>query len=67
MTAGDNRVLCCDELKSGDFIEARINGVTHHRGEITELMPTMHLFWALCEDGRRRIIEFTEYEVFSHD
>lgn len=56
------RVRSCRELASG--LEARIKGVTHIEGSVTEIMPKMRLFWVVSPSGVRRIVELDEYEIY---
>lgn len=59
MTAvNESIVRSCADLSTGDEIEAWHNGFLFHRGRVTELVPTLGLFWIKdARTGTRRLLD----------
>ena len=52
-------------LKPGDHIEAKRNGVTHHRGRDDSVAPDLGIAWITeALPGNRRIIDTQEFTVW---
>ena len=54
----------CHQVSRGDLVEARVGGTPHLRGEVVEVQPSMELFWVVSQDGSRRIVELSVFEVY---
>lgn len=53
-----------DQLRIGDEIEAWHNGKLFHRGRVTDVVPTLELFWILdARTGTRKLLDPEALEV----
>lgn len=59
------RIHTCSELAVGDHVEARFNGTTSYRGQVTEVADHLDIFW--MEDrtgGGRKLVDFRNFYVY---
>lgn len=53
-----------DQLRIGDHIEAWHNGKLFHRGRVTDVVPTLDLFWIRdARTGTRRLLDPEALEI----
>jgi hypothetical protein len=58
------RVQTCVQVSHGDLVEARVGPTPHLQGQVVDVQPGMELFWVVSQDGTRRIVELSEFEVY---
>ncbi|MDQ0675104.1 hypothetical protein QFZ36_002665 [Pseudarthrobacter siccitolerans] len=59
-----SRIQTCAQVSPGDQVEAKVGSTCHIRGEVVQVQPSMELFWVVSQDGSRRIVELSEFEVY---
>jgi hypothetical protein len=58
------RITNTRELRPGDVVEARFNGLLYYAGKVTETVPVLGMFWILeIRTGTRKLIDPLAYEV----
>ncbi|MEO3934997.1 hypothetical protein WMO79_19560 [Micrococcaceae bacterium Sec7.4] len=63
--AATGLVRACRELSPGDEIEAKYEDRLIHRGQVTEMIPHLELFWIIDTlNGGRRLLDTAEFEIF---
>lgn len=58
------RIESCIQVSQGDLVEARVGPTPHVQGQVVDVQPRMELFWVVSQDGTRRIVELSEFEVY---
>lgn len=54
----------CADLSVGDQVNAWLDGRLFHTGIVTDLLPTMGLFWIREQAlGERRLLDMSELEI----
>ncbi|MEW1811954.1 hypothetical protein AB0284_14750 [Pseudarthrobacter phenanthrenivorans] len=56
-------VSSCRDLEAGDEIRATAAGGLGYSGTVLVVFPAMELFWIMTDEGERRIIELSEFNV----
>lgn len=59
-----SRIHSCTQVSPGDAVEARVGETLHVLGLVTDVLPLMELFWVVTPDGRRCIVELSEFDVY---
>lgn len=59
MTAAqESAIRSCEELANGDEIEAWHEGRFLHRGRVSQVLPSMGMFWIMCaRTGARKLVD----------
>lgn len=58
------RIESCIQVSHGDLVEAGVGPTPHLQGQVINVQPRMELFWVVSQDGTRRIVELSEFEVY---
>ncbi|MDQ4503708.1 hypothetical protein [Sinomonas sp. ASV322] len=57
-------ITSCTDLGIGEWVTAGLRGCrVRFAGRVTGLFPALDLFWVLGEDGLRRAVDFSRFEV----
>ncbi|KRE80946.1 hypothetical protein [Arthrobacter sp. Soil762] len=66
MTDAETRVIwTCRELSTGDEIEAKYKDRVIHRGQVTEVIPQLELFWIIDTlTGGPKLLDTAEFAIF---